>query len=652
MKSLCVALCIVWSTFALSEEPTFRWPLPAAADAAKLTAAAFPGSDAVILVKEQGFTEGTHTRSLFVIYNDVTVQSEAIMVKLFNDKAVEQFGSFSYEYPHMLEKEERHVFRIRVRVMKPDGTVQVLPDTSIKQVTGVATAGGRALTDKVMYKIPSLAPGDIVQYEYSHAEPYSYKRQVLFFYHDRYPVVTSVAYVIMEKKTEVSYKHFPPDKFGPPEVKDLGSAVCNVWTLNNLPAIPDEPFGRPLSEVSYLTTVVSNNEENDGNGWRPVAKNYYQENIEEGSLPSSFMEDLGLNPSLKNADWPQIDTLYTALRKYFRLKTTVSKYTAYKQVDKQIKNKEADASDLAFMMLKALERWKVQATPVLVRDRREGEYEMSVPSMVWFSRLALLISLNGRDVLYDFDRCIPTTYEAPWFINPSTMFAVQDTGGYHFQLKSPSTWRGHISAESHLITLKPGKRASDSVAFTLKGAFAQNKRGALYSKTGEDLDKAVRSFLEDNAVQETEHAEINNFLDEPLIRINGTGNSRGASTAIDSFLTYQPRNHLLRSFRENFTLPARHFDIDLYEPFAYNLRWLIEIPAQHRVDRLPDDAQIVGPSGATAQVSCMQHDNQVEVNAMVVFASANIPLAKYGEWRAFLDKVNNSLERQIVFRKK
>ena len=650
MKTLVVVLsCLCLTITIYAQEPVFRWTLPTVADDAKLTQDKFPDTDALILVKEQGFTEGPHTKSLFAITNESTVSSQAVMVKLFNQRAVELFGSFSYEFPDRREKEEKHTFRIRVRVMKPDGTVRVLPDSAIKTVTGIATGRGRALTQKVMYKLPDLAPGDIVHYEYLHAEPFSFKRQVLFFYHDRYPVLTSVAYINMPKQEDVVYVHFPSDRFGPADVKDVGRTISSAWTLKTLAAVPDEPYGRPLADVTYMTTIVDKADTAEGNGWRTLAKRYFKSDVEKGSVSGSFMEELGLPRSLGEASWGQIDSLYTALRKYFRLKEHNAVYTAESLMDKQIKEQEGDATDVAFIMLKALERWNVNATPLLIRDRRAGVYETAVPSLVWFDRMALLISQGGRDQIYDFDRCIPSRYESPWFLNPATMFAVEDTGGAHLQLKYNSPWREHISSEMHQVTLKPGKKSADSVVIALKGALAQTLRGAWYATEGEELDGKVRSYLEENILDASTTATINAFRDEPVVIMSGTGTSRGATTAIDTVVLFQPRNQLLRHFRDEFSLPKRHYDIALPQAFGYALSWNLPIPAGYKIGRLPEEKQIVGPSGTTAQITYMQQEGMVMMSWIVAITQQTIPLEKYAQWKTFLDDVNVALEREVSF---
>jgi hypothetical protein len=211
MKFLLMLLCACAGTLAVAEDYKFRCNLPIRADANKLTPEMFKGADAVIIHKEQWFVEGPHTRSIFVLTSEVTIEEKIVIAKLFNEQAVKDFGSFEYEYREQPTKEERHTFKVHARVMKPDSTVWVMPDSAVSVVTGTATGRGRALTKKVLFKLQSLAPGDVVQIEYTHAVPYSFMRQVLFFYHDRYPILTSAVCVDMDKHEEVDYLHFPAE---------------------------------------------------------------------------------------------------------------------------------------------------------------------------------------------------------------------------------------------------------------------------------------------------------------------------------------------------------------------------------------------------------------------------------------------------------
>jgi len=644
-------LCLVVAG-ASAQDTTFRWNLPLPQDAARVTASAFPGSDGVIFLKEQGYIEGPHTQSIFAMTNEMRVTTKAIIVKVFNASAIEKYGSFSYEYPDFRDKLFEHLFSVKARVMKPDGTIWVLPTGDITSVAGVTTGQGRALTKKVMFKIPNLAPNDIVQIEYAHAAPFSFRRQVLFFYHDRYPVLQSSVNITMTKQEHVTYLNFPPSLFPARSDTDLGKAVCSSWALRNLPAVPDEPYGRPFAEVSYLTSVLNQVTEKDSNGWRPIAKNYYKENLDRGSVSSSFLRKIGIEPSPDSVSWSDIEHAYTALRRYFTLSASNDITTDYDHVDKRIDEKEGDATDVAFLMMKILDRWKVPTLPVLLRDRREGVYELTVPSLVWFDRLGLVVTWKGKQMLYDFDRCIPNTYEVPWFLTPTMMFSVSDTGGNHLETNFPSRWQDHISFETHNIYLHPGKKATDSVEFTLHGAMAEELRGDLYSLVGDPLNKAVRAYLEKYSLQEADSASINAFRDEPALTMSGSGTSQAASASIDSFLTFKPKNHLARALREEFSSIQRHYDVFLHQPFALSLSWRVHLPSGYDIARLPEPIDIAGPQGVTAQVLWMRQGDDITIKADILFNTSRVPLEKYMEWRAFLENTNAAVEQELAFRKK
>jgi hypothetical protein len=255
-------------------------------------------------------------------------------------------------------------------------------------------------------------------------------------------------------------------------------------------------------------------------------------------------------------------------------------------------------------------------------------------------------------MVYDFDRSIASKYVYPWYLNPTTMFSVSDTGGAHITIRVPSSWRDHISSEVHVIALHPGKKATDSVTFALKGAAAQTLRGSIADKAGEELNSFVRSYLESNALANADESSINDFLGEPVIRIEGRGESRSTVALVDSFLTLKPKNHLLRQFRGEFPESKRHYDVFLHEPFAYSLTWQIPVPPGYAIHRTPGEAELMGPRGNTAQVAYLFQDGMLTLKADVLFNASSVPLLEYADWRKFLDDANNAMEREIVFKKK
>ncbi len=632
----------------------FLVELPSLTVTKNLTADKFKNSDAVILLKQQGYTEGPHSWSdPFTVHitNEYVETSKIIIAKVFNNAAVEHFGSFEYEYPNF--SGVRQSFKVHARIMKPDGTVWIMPDDAVTTIAGVSTGSGRKLTQKVLFKLDNLAPGDVVQIEYYHAQPYLYMRKTIFYYHDQYPVLNSNLTINMDEKVKVDYLSFPPEKVGEPEVKRIGSNISSFWVVKNLSEIPTEPFSRPFGDVSYMSTVINHPDESDGNGWRKLAKDYLSNYVDKGSIPKSFMEQIGLDPSLQNPRWADIDQAYTALRKYFTLEKTNSLHPGVSIMDDIIEDKEADASDLAYMMLKILDRWGVSTTPLLIRDKRDGIYETSVSTLVWFDRLALLVSLQGADGVFDFDRSIPSRFELPWFLNGINVLALHDTGVAHLRLSLPSSLKDHTSKEFHSVALLSNNRALDSVCFRLRGAKAENFRAKFYSTKGEALVKAEHELIGENVLKDIDTSSINDFLDEPEILLCGKGTSQGTVMAIDSFVTFHPRNHLLREFRGIFSADQRYDNIFLNEPFGYSMQWMVKAPTGYVLGDSPAPTAVENSTLVNSRTIYLRvNDTTGFIKTDVVFTSAVIDQSRYKEFVGVLDQIIQATERELTFRKR
>ena len=654
MKTSVLLPVIFLSSFAIAQRHSFELGLPSITATNKLTAAMFKGADAVILRKDQLYSEGSRSRveGLKMYFTDeVTINGEFLVAKLFNNEAVEHFGSFSYEIRATANENVQDRLIVNARVVKPDSSIWVLPDSAVTTVTATTTGEGDPLTKRVLFKIPNLAPGDIVQIEYRHIVPFSLSRKMMFWYHDKYPIIESNVSVVMAKSTNVDYVSFPAERVGPPQVSETQNTWSRVWTVRGLGAIPDEVFSPPFEDVSYLTAIVNRSDEEDGDGWRPLARHYWKYHIDHGSVPKSFMRSIGLDPGLKHPAWDDVEKAYTALRKYFRLEAVNSLYPDDTQVDRLIENKEGDASDLAFLMLKILDRWGVKAFPVLIRDRRSGGFEPSVPTLSWFDRIGLQVSLDSADNIYDFDRSIPYQFELPWFLNGVSVVAVHDTGAARLSVHLVQKLRDNTSTEVHTLILRQGKRALDTVRFTLKGYIAQKLRSALYPLKGDDLEASLKAFMTGGSLKEADSVFVNDFLDEKELRIGGRGISQAPVAEMDSFLVIRPKSELLASFRKLFQRVDRYQDIVLPEQNIFSAEWVIPIPPGYALAGLPEQVNVEGVPGTATQVTYFESEGSVVAKADVMFKTDSVKAPLYHEWLAFLDNSLNAMGREITFKR-
>lgn len=641
------------ATFAFSQTDSFHLPLPSVTAMNRITPVLVNYADAVYLCKQQNYTEALRalgSDEMPFMTNEMNVSSQYFIVKVLNSAGVQHFSVFSMEYPASTFKEPRHRLTVRARIIKPDSTIWILPDSEITVTTSHQATSGRPLTERKEFRLHNLNPGDLLQLEYEHYVPYSFMGRAIMPYHDAYPVLESDVGFTLPKEEKVDDLSFPSDQVGQPKVTESGQTVTTLWSVKNLTAIPVEPCSPPFGDVSYLTAVVNRTVEKDSNGWRPLAKAYVKSFLGGSTIPKSFFKQLGLDPNPDSAGWGDIQHLYSALRKYFTLPPSNSVFPATANVRNLIDEREADASDQAFIMMRMLDRWNVRTTPILIRDKREGVYEPKVPLMSWFDRLAVMVTVDSVRQVFDFDQCIPSTYEMPWFLNGIGVVGLSDTGATHFSVSGISRLRDHISRERHTITLQDGRHATDSVMFTLKSAAAQRMRGAMYALKGQDILEHARGFVNSCALKDADSAEVNDFLNEREIRVTAHGKSQGITAEIDTFLTFKPHNQLLRAFSDNFTATRRYNRIVLDEPFADIMEWTINAPAGYKLSVVPQEQHVEGPQGTSANVSYLQADSGTcVISADVTFNLAGLKQEEYAAWRSFLENATSIIEREVAF---
>ncbi|MBI5471972.1 MAG: DUF3857 domain-containing protein [Ignavibacteriae bacterium] len=641
------------TTSAHSDEPTFYRGLPRASETNKITADQFKQADAVILLRETIYGEGTSTtswRGSYIATGDQTSTTRIVIAKLFNEDAVKHFGSFEYEFVDFPEIQDilknKPILKFRARVMKPDSTVWTMPDSSVSTITVAAGTDDSSVLKKVLFKIPDLAPGDVVQIEYVHTQRFSDRVKRIFFYHDRYPVLYSNLSIYTPKKDTFKFLSFPPEKVGQPVVTEVEDAWLYSWGVRNLAAIPDEAFGTRFADASFFTAIVEKSDDDADNGWRSLARSFLWKYANKPRVNKSFMKELGLRIADGKPQWEEVDQVYAALRKYFKLERTNSIYPA--TLDKILEKKSGDASDIAYVMLKILDRWNVSVTPVLIRDRRDGIYEQSVATTSWFERMGLLISLDGIDKVYDFDPGIPTAYENPWFLHCSTVLALHDTGVAHLYLEFPLKLKDLMSKERHHVTLEKMK-ATDEVSFSFKAASAQRLREQLYTMYGEELTTKLRTLVEKSALRTTDMVAINNFRDMSEVSITARGDAQAAVNAIDSFLIFSPKNHLLRELRNKFSETERFGDIYFDEAFCYSMTWHVDIPSGYAPTPALDPLVLKMESGIVSQVKYNTEANALVIQADIIVGTQTVQVEKYRQFIDFLEKTMQSIERDITF---
>jgi hypothetical protein len=580
--------------------------------------------------------------------------TEVKIVKLFNEAAVKEHGSFEYSYHEPFGNEIPSGFSISARVLKGSGKVHVVPESDVHRIVSLKNKRNDPVERKVIMKISNLEPGDILQIEYHLNQPFSISTSGLFFYQDRYPVLFSNVYVTFPPKYDIKVFSFPEDRIGQPQVeqvsKTYGSGKTYFWSVRNCGSIPNEPFSAPFEDVSLLTGfVVKILNGPDYSSWINLGINYYDDYVDDGSLPGSFFDQFGISKKADNISFGMIDTLYSKIKSNFRLKGSNLVYPD-KDIKDVIENRLGDATDLSLIMYKVLEKWEQKANMVFIRDKRQGVVETSFPSIMWFDRAGVMVNIGGYEKVYDFDESAPLNYQTPWFLNGIKLYVVNKSGGYFKEFKFPSSTEHNQIIESHQFSLIGNLELKDSVILTYKGSFADEVRKNFYSLDEEEMQLGLHSELT-SCFSKIDNCVSSDIFENSQINISGCGISSSNIQQVDSFLIINPQELVISRLKNKLISSARKNHINFDSPFRYIIEFNIPIPEGYEVKSLPSKSVSSTPFSSVFSMTCEKKDAAITISATLRVPQNLIGVSYYPQLKELFESSVKAINREVVFKK-
>ena len=625
-----------------------------------LTPEKFPTMDAVIVLKEQSYV--TEPTTIDYAGSEITGPNTAftkiIIAKLLTEKAVKRYGTIEFSYSEAFGKEFPNGYFARARVLKPNGDVIVMPEENVKNIITLSTSDDIPRERKVIFKIPDLAPGDVVQYEYQYSDIFEKSRSGFFFYNDRDPILYSNLYVTLPSSDEFDVFSFPESVIGKPKVQQIsegyGAGKTYFWSVRNLNPIPDEPYSSPFEENSMLTAFVIRQSGRTFMGdWNTISKNYCENFLQKGSISNSEIEKLGFSPDrdTSNVNFQTTDSLYYSLRKHFVLAESNSLYPYTDDIDKVFDSKKGDASDMAYIFYKVLKSWKNDVHSVWIRDKRQGRYERTVPSMLWFDRIGVLVNINGTEKLYDFDRSIPDHYVTPWYLDNIEAMVLDGENSYQRKFVFPDVRSENLTEENHNLYFDQNFAIIDSMQIDSHGVFAEDLRSDYYDSETPDIKKSLEDELQKNCLSSIDAININKFLEDEDFKYSAVGKSINGVDKLDSLLALKLADKTLTEFKDKMYSIVRRNDIHFGESFKFNIHWKINFPKGYTIKEIPSVEYLSGASSSSAVLNFSLKKASLDVSAKISFPDEFIKLSDYKLFIKFLDSISGSISKNIVLKK-
>jgi len=620
----------------------------------------FKNQDAVIILKEQSYQIAD--RDIYYkgarIYGKTTTTRNILVVKILNQAAINRYGTFEFEYHENFGNELPNGFDLKLRILKSDQSIWEMPDDNVQNIVSRRNRSGNPIARKVLFKIPNLEVGDVLQIEYQFDNVLARSYSGLFFYHDRDFILYSNLYITLPYKDDINIVSFPKAKIGEPEVAQVsetyGSGKTYFWSMRNLPPIPDEINSRPFTNLSYMTAFyISDNRYHKRGSWENLAVDFMEHYMDEDDIDSKEIIKLGFQKDReqKTVTMKTVDSLYTSLKKSIVLSPFNSLYPISNDIEAVFEQGKGDASDLSYIMYKILDEWEQKVNVVWIRDKRQGMFEDKVPTRIWFDRLGLKVTIGKQSKFYDFDRSIPTQYELPWYLDKVNLIVLNEDGYTKEKINLNYKSFDNKIVESHKIKFNDTGLV-DSLEMKYVGSIAQEFRKEYYESEVANTVNSLSEKLKTSCFDKIEVASINDFLNLRNVKINFKGISYTKLDAIEDNLILSFKNHSLSSKREEIFTTNRRSDFLFNAPFSIILKWDVDLPDGYSIvkDNLVNNT-LKGPAKSSSKISYFTTGNNLLITAVLKFPETTIPYIEFPKLIEFIDKNLNNLESGIVLKK-
>ena len=657
MKNLLLLLLFTASAIA----GDFVRELPSKDLLEKLTSDKFTGKDAVVIVKEVSYNceEKDVYYSGIPIKGMYTTLSHVTIAKLFNEAAVDRYGTVEFTYEEPFGNDIRNAYELRIRVLKPDGSVKEVDEDEVRNIVMVENAEGEPFVRKVICKIPNLAVNDVVQTEYGYSQVFTFGWSAIFAYNEPDPVLYSNLYITLPAKFEADFYSFPEERIGKPQVqqisKSFGSGKTYFWSVKSLNGIRNEPYSIPFMDQALITAFVVSSRSvgvyKPADSWAEIGRQFSEYYLDKDDLRPSQFTALGFSEKRDGVTMATVDSLYSAIRKFFILNSYNVIFPESKKVSRLFDRKKGDASDLSYIMLTALRQWKQTAQAVFLRDRRQGQYEAGVPTMEWFDRLGVLVSINGVEKLYDFDESIPERFVTPWFLKDITVGVIAPDGVTHRRMNPYAAAGQGTVQEQHTLTFDAAMKVSDSMTVMLSGGPAQHLRQRISVQSEDETQLLLKRYATAECLASVAAADHSDIRSMDPVRLSYAGPSQIVTEQLDAFLTVRLRNDALKGFHKALFSTARRNDVQLDEPVTMTMEWTVRLPKGYALSSTDGNRVFTGPSGATGVVRRTPSADKLLVKAEVVCPQTFMPYNQYPALMKLLDDVQTEIGKDVVLKK-
>lgn len=559
------------------------------------------------------------------------------VIKIFNDRGVEEYGEFKIRFNKANEK----IKLKEVKTIKKNGQILKPEDKAINEITPPEASEASIYSDariKVI-SMPGVEPGSILICDYvitkeSYAMEGEFWNYLLFQTTD--PIKEGKLVIKTPLDKNVNYKVKNGDF--PPEINKKDETKTYIWKRTDIPAIIKEKNMPSLMNIApfiQVSTVQS---------WSEVSE-WYQTLIEDQYEVNGEMKDK-INELTKNSETETeaIKALYnyvTSQIRYIGLQFGESGYKPY-SAKTTFEKKYGVCKEKATLLIAMLREIGVNTEPVLI-NRGSATIDMDIKSPAIFNHM--IVYLPDRDQYLD-----PTSQGTMYGVLPGdqekNVFLPERNKVSNVPVAEATK---NISRNKQVVNLKGDGSAEIDYREEKTGLYGFTYKRVFQNYNSEQRKKLIRRGLSrgfsNPKIEKIEFIGVNDLnknlqIELPKIK------SENYAEQMGNMLTFNPLRFPI-NLSQVVSVDTR--DYPLYLSFRRNIKREVEInmPEEYEINYIPEDKNFDNDIGSL-KVEYDTEGSKILLDFNLIIDEIEISKEDYNKAKNLINKASEVVQNQIM----
>jgi hypothetical protein len=505
--------------------------------------------------------------------------------------------------------------------------------------------------NEVSFALPNVKPGSILEYKYRViAKHYGGLRD--WYFQSDIPVIKSSYRLRVVPGHEISYlvQYNPKYKVN---VNKINNDQSIKFEMNNIPALTDEPYMDARQD--YVQKVIFQTTKYAGSvgivkymsTWKEVNRELYGRSDFGRQLKINIDECKDFIATSLNgkSELEKVQMIHHYVSGNVAWDGTYS-LTADEGVKNLWKKKTGNSAEINLLLVNLLREAGLQAYPMLVSERGHGRVNKEQPFINQFNNVYAAVFVGNKKYYLDAtDKLTPCLITPFSILNSTAFIADNEAGGLVDIQENDIRYRDNITIAANL---KEDGELSGQVSVESKD-YARTEKVRTYTRNKSDY---IENYIKSGMVNiEVNNFDIKNIEKEDLPVTQAFDfKTNIQSTGEYSFLSF---NWFTGLQSNPFIVSDRFSNINFGYKKTVNLTYLVNLPANFKVDALPKGVKLVNPDNTVSFTrQFFLEGNQLMAKIKVDIDKTLFNVGEYAQVQDFFKQMVNMMNEQVILKKK